>query len=426
MLSLAILAGGIVAFAASFSFAYFQAQEFQDDMLRQVAAISGGGNAAQRLKSAAKTINDPESKIDVYRLSSDKAPPWLPRNIRAGFHTMDGPLDQGAMRVFVRIRGTSRIIVAQSTESRNEIAQNSALLTLIPLLILVPVLIFLVSRIIRRELATVRKLSEQLDRHGSDQPQSLPEGDLPNEILPFVQAINRLFERVTKMVSEQRRFIADAAHELRTPLTALSLQAQNLSQADTLEAMRERLVPLQAGIERARKLTVQLLGLARLQAEGQVFDTVDVSNLAREVISESLPKAEEKSIELVMEELVHLSFRTDPESLRIILHNALDNALKYTPRSGMVTVALFKEGNHAVIEVNDNGPGIPEAQRENVFNAFYRLPGSQAEGSGLGLAIAREAANRLGGEISLSNQTVGSGLIFRLTLPERRKDGSSE
>jgi two-component system OmpR family sensor kinase len=420
MLSLAILAGGIIASVVSFYFAYSEAQEFQDDALRQVAAISVGSRSEnQRLDAASKTIDDPETRIHVYRLPQEKTPSWLSAAIQNGFQTLDGPSGQGRMRVLTRVaRDGTRIIVTQPTEGRDEIARDSAIRTLIPLLILLPLLILWMAQIVRRELATVRHLSERLDRQAADQPQRLPEENVPEEITPFVQAINRLLGRVATMVAEQRRFIADAAHELRTPLTALSLQAQNLSQAESIEAMRERLVPLQAGIERARKMAVQLLSLARMQASANPDARVDLPCLVRELIAEYLPMAEAKNIDLGMDAVVPLSLVTDPEILRLILHNALENALKYTPEQGVVTIRLDKRAGSAVIEVIDNGPGISLVELENVFTPFYRLPGnSGADGSGLGLAIAREAAIRLGGNVSLQRRADGSGLLFRYLHP---------
>ena len=109
--------------------------------------------------------------------------------------------------------------------------------------------------------------------------------------------------------------------------------------------------------------------------------------------------------------------RATPESLRVILANALDNALKYTPEGGLVTLRLYRAGDDAVMEVVDNGPGIPAAERAQVFAAFYRGPGASGEGSGLGLAIAREAAARLGGSVSLHERADGPGLVFRYVQP---------
>ncbi|MHB9004829.1 MAG: sensor histidine kinase, partial [Coriobacteriia bacterium] len=215
------------------------------------------------------------------------------------------------------------------------------------------------------------------------------------------------------LMGQQRRFIADAAHELRSPLTALSVQAQNLRQAGSLEIVKERLVPLQAGIERARQLTEQMLNLARTQAENSGEAVVNVSLMARELIAEYLPLAETKDIDLGLEEVVPLTIHASPDVLSLIIKNALVNALKYTPDGGEVTLRLLSENDSAVIEVVDSGPGIPVSEREFVFDAFYRIPGTVGEGSGLGLAIARAAASRLGGIVSLHERQEGTGLVFR-------------
>ncbi|MDD5365547.1 MAG: HAMP domain-containing sensor histidine kinase [Gallionellaceae bacterium] len=413
-LALAILAGGVVASLASFWFAYSEAQEFQDDALRQVAALSVGAQAErQRLDTAGQAVEDPESRIQVVMLPAGPRPAWLPADVEPGFHTLAMQDGQGHIRIFVRAtRSGERLVVAQSTDSRDEIAVNSALRTLIPLLVLLPLLVALMAQIVRRELTPLRHLSEGLDRQEAGRTRLLPEQDLPDEVAPFVQAINRLLGRVDRLVSEQRRFIADAAHELRTPLAALSLQAQNLGQAQTPEVLRQRLVPLQAGIERARRMTVQLLDLARIQSGSDACTLVDVSALARELIAEYLPLAEGRGIDLGMAETASFALPADPEALRLVLRNGLENALKYTPQGGEVTLRLGLEGEAAVIEVIDNGPGIPAAERERVFDAFYRLPDSAGDGSGLGLAIAREAAIRLGGDVSLSDRGEQQGLVF--------------
>jgi two-component system OmpR family sensor kinase len=231
--------------------------------------------------------------------------------------------------------------------------------------------------------------------------------------MPFVHAINRLLERVNHLMAQQRRFIADAAHELRSPLTALSLQAQNLKSAGSLEIVHERIVPLQEGIERARLLTEQLLSLARTQSADSTASQINISTLARELIAEHLPFAEKKRIDLGIEEVAVFSLHADPESLRMIVKNALENAIKYTPAGGKVTLRLLTENDLGMIEIIDNGPGIKAAERERVFDPFYRIQDASVSGSGLGLAIAREAAFRLGGILSLHDAQDGSGLIVR-------------
>jgi two-component system OmpR family sensor kinase len=423
MLGAAMLLAGLVAALASFVLAYSEAKELQDDTLRQIATLGAGAKVNSTSLNTRhqpindKSMSDPESLISVVHPSADPRPVWLASNLQPGFHTVNAGVDR--LRVFVLDSNVGdRTVVAQPTEVRDEIAINSALRTLIPLLLLLPILAWLVVSIVRRELAPITQLSTSLDQQSADRLKPIFDNGLPNEITPFVDGINRLLERVNHLMGQQRRFIADAAHELRSPLTALSIQAQNVRQAKSLPDVRERVISLQAGIERARQLTEQLLTLARTQAGTSGEIVVNVSMIARELIAEYLPLAESKRIDLGLDEVAPLSASTSPEVLRLILKNALENALNYTPAGGKVTVRLHVESDDMVIQVVDNGPGIPSSEREHVFDAFYRLPATAGSGSGLGLTIARESANRLGGNLCLHEGDEGHGLIF--TYRQRR------
>ena len=415
-----ILLAGLIAAIASFSLAFTDAREFQDDMLRQIAKLSAARTTlpvpspAPQLDSANTGITDPESLVSIFHLPGDTAPAWLNSNLTAGLHTVD--TGAGDLRVFVRDgKNGLRTVVSQPTDVRDEIAINSAVRTLIPLLLLLPILVWLIAYIVRNELAPIMRLSRSLDEQPAERPRAITDNDLPLEIIPFVHAINRLLERVNKLMLQQRRFIADAAHELRSPLTALSLQSQNLKSAGTIEAVRDRIVPLQKGIERAHLLTEQLLSLARMQSGESAGSDIDVSAIARELVADYLPLAESKRIDLGIEEVAQLHLHAEAESLRVIIKNALENAMKYTPAEGKVTLRVIAENNNGVIEIIDNGPGIPVVEQERVFDPFYRIPDSNVAGSGLGLAIAREAAIRLGGTLSIHNAQEGGGLIFRYT-----------
>lgn len=414
----AIVLFGIVAAAVSFALSYQEAKEFQDDMLRQLAVLSvhpGMGQAAGKTPSD-DVISDPESRVFVFYLPTHASPPWLSGNLSSGFHTVD--TREGALRIFVHdVDNGHRTVVAQSTASRDEIALSSALHTLLPLLFLLPLLVWLITRILRQAFFPIEHLANQLDAQSAEQPGPIDDRGLPNEIMPFIHANNRLLDRVGQLITQQKRFVADASHELRTPLTALSVQIQNLRNATSLEDVRQRVLPLQAGVDRAQKLTERLLSLARTQANTESLQNVDVSELVRGLLSDYHPVAERKRIDLGLDEQEHLNLLSSPEALRLILGNALDNALKYTPDGGEVTIRLWRTGGRAVFDVIDNGPGIAASERDHVFDAFYRTEGARGEGSGLGLAIAREAAKRLGGEVSLLDNESGKGLTFRYGQP---------
>jgi two-component system OmpR family sensor kinase len=415
MLGGTILLAAVAATVLAFLLAYREAAELQDDLLRQIAVLADRGVLAAPAHPAgpAPALTDPESRIGVLRLPADPRPAWLPGGLAPGFHRLSDQAEP--QRVFVRAAagGGGQVVVFQPTETRDEIALSSALFTLVPLLLLLPVIAGLIVRIVRQELAPIGRLAGQLDAQPADDPGPMADGDVPEEIRPFVQAINRLLLRVGDLLQQQRRFIADAAHEIRSPLTALSVQARNLGQAQSLEAARERLVPLAAGIERARRLTEQLLGLARLQAGAEPAVEVEVSALARQLIAEHLSLAETRGIDLGLDERATLRLPATPESLRLILRNGLENALRHAPEGGEVTLRIAADATQAVIEVIDDGPGIPAAERARVLEPFRRLDRGAGEGSGLGLSIAREAAERLGGTLELAEGPGGPGLTFR-------------
>ncbi len=431
MLGCAILLSGTGIALMSFILAYNEAREFQDDVLRQTALLlrSSADSNPQAGKSLAGidtkiTFDDPESRINIMHLPDTPRPVWLTKTLSPGLHTLKA--DEEHLRVFL-LKDTSgkTTLVTQPTDIRNEIAINSALRVFAPLLLLLPAMALLIMRIVRRELKPVRDLAVHVDAQPVNSPLPLPDHDVPEEIVPFIHAINRLLKRVTVLMEQQRRFVANAAHELRSPLTALSIQVENLNQTGLRENMSERIVPLQAGIKRAGKLTEQLLNLAKIQTGTTATSTVDVSQMARELIAEYLPIAEARGIDLGLDETARLVLPAVAENLYLILKNALGNALKYSPQGGEVTLKIYQIEENVTLEIIDNGPGIPVYEQERVFDPFYRLPETGEYGSGLGLAIAMEAAVNLGGIVSLHNRQDGSGLIFRYSqkIPPTFKNG---
>ena len=418
-LSVAIVATSFLAAGLSFWFAYNEAEEFQDNALRQIATLVDANRIPSDGQGSVDAIdNDPDLRIIVQRLASSQRPAGyvLPENLTVGFHTLD--LRNTRWRVYVSaLKSGERIAVAQETEVRSEMARNSGLRTLLPLLALIPLLLLISRRLVRAGMAPVRALAEKADAQRENHLAALPVAQVPDEVAPFVHAINRLLERINRLMETQRRFIADAAHELRSPLTALSLQAQNLEHAESLSACKERLLPLKAGLERSRHLLDQLLNLARQQAGGETREPVSLSEIAQGVIKEMMPIADARHIDLGLEQQENTLIKAESSAIHMLLRNAVDNALRYAPEGGEVTIRIRAEDGEAIVEVIDNGPGIPDAELERVFDSFYRLPGSAQEGSGLGLAIVRNIADRFDGSVLLTNRTDQTGLIFAYHQP---------
>jgi two-component system OmpR family sensor kinase/two-component system sensor histidine kinase QseC len=235
----------------------------------------------------------------------------------------------------------------------------------------------------------------------------------------LVGELNRLLERLQQAFSAQRAFISDAAHELRSPLTALRLQMQLLERAQDDAAREDARSRLGGGIERAIHLVEQLLALARSEPQEAPAsaETADVSAAAAEAIRDTHDLALSKGIDLGLDAGSVPRISGDSESLRILVRNLVDNAVRYTPAGGSVQVRTLTTPMSVILEVIDNGPGIPNDERERVFDRFYRRAGSQEQGTGLGLAIVKAVADRLGARVALQD-AAGGGLNASVSFPK--------
>ncbi|WP_221801405.1 sensor histidine kinase [Oceanobacter mangrovi] len=392
-----------------------EAREIQDNLLQQFASLI-------RIPVNQQTDPDPdfsssEDALLWQPLDNNPANPLaLPNALAEGFHTLR--IDELEWRVFVYqpAHSQQRYAVSQQTEARDEVAWSNSLNTLIPMLLLVPVLLLIVRLVIRRSFAPLQKLARQLDQQGDDCLAALSKQPLATEIAPFIASINRLLQRLQQSIDQQRRFVADAAHELRTPVAGLSLLADNLSQVTTPEQLQSRLPPLQTGLKRIQLLVSQLLDLARLQGQGSQAIKADLQLIVQDVIAELYPLAEQKTIDLGMLVNEPLQAKDIAGVLRILIHNAIDNAIRYSPVGSQIDISLFSRDGMAVILVADNGPGIPTDELQAVLEPFYRVGVNSEPGNGLGLAISNEIAKRLGGSLTLSNRPTG-GLTLQYCQP---------
>lgn len=419
-LALAICCVAVLAGAFAFYSAFRQAHALQDDMLRQVAALASRQPLAPADSAEAQDDGDSDSKVYVQLLGTHAdGEPALPANLPDGLQTVRA--DGETYRVLVRASGGQRLAVAQETSVRDETARDSALLTLIPFLLLVPVLLLVVTDLVRKVFAPVRDAASAVDARGEDDLRPVASAALPAEIRPYADAINRLLRRVARSMDEQRRFIADAAHELRTPLTALSLQAERLAATPLPAEAQARLVTLRAGMARSRALLEQLLSLARAQqaAEAAAAPATSVHAICRQVLEELLPLAEARQIDIGMLAGGDVLVQAGATDLATVLRNLAGNAIRYTPPGGKVDLSLRREGRFAILAVADNGPGIAAAERERVFDPFYRVLGSGEDGAGLGLSIVRAICQRLGASVTLgcADPAGGTGLLAEVRLP---------
>jgi two-component system OmpR family sensor kinase len=242
---------------------------------------------------------------------------------------------------------------------------------------------------------------------------------LPAEVQPVADALDELLARLRDALSRERAFIADAAHELRTPLTALRLQADELASLPAGPARDDAMRSLATGIDRMARLVEQLLALARAEREEPLRPVpVAVDELLREVVEELLPLADRGQVDLGIERADAVRVAGEPEALRVLARNLIDNAVRHTPPGGRVDVRIAAaEGSAgAELSVTDSGPGLPTAERERVFDRFYRVPGSEPSGSGIGLALVRQIARRHGATVVLEDPPSGRGLQARVTF----------
>lgn len=412
-LSLVILIIAVLAGSFSFVSAFDEAHELQDDMLRQVAALFDHQHLplAHLGDDGRAKDSDEESRVVVQYLDDGSkaaatgnlgAPLPLPATLSDGLHTLD--VSGEPFRVLVKTTSNNeRIAVAQETGVRDEIARASALRTLMPLLILVPILLLIVADLVRKLFLPIGSLSAEIDRRSEQELHPIEESHLPAEVRPFVVAINRLLVRVEQSMETQRRFVADAAHELRSPLTALSLQAERLAQADMSDLANERLDTLRRGIERGRNLLDQLLSLAKAQTISTAPEApVSVQHVYRRVLEGILPLAEAKHVDIGVDGEQDATLWVSEPDLIAVIRNLVDNAIRYTQDGGIVDLAVTTEDGHAILRIQDSGPGIQVVERQRVFDPFYRTLGSDQAGSGLGLAIVKAITDRIGAKIQLA------------------------
>jgi signal transduction histidine kinase len=321
----------------------------------------------------------------------------------------------------VGVQGVAQ--AAQRVSQRRQMAAESGAKVFPPMLVLVVVVGGLLLFGLRRGLRPLDRAANDVAARSARSLQPIPVGAVPREIKPLVASINDLLGRLAVSFSAQRRFLADAAHELRTPVTALRLQLQLLRRSGD-EASRERaLHELERGIARSQRLIEQLLAVARSEpdGEGRRQENVDLGELVRSVVADFSARAEQCGIDLGARANAKVVVQADLDQLLVLLNNLVENALRYTPRGGTVDVEASLHEGAPTLRVIDNGPGIPHAERERVFDRFYRGEDAQAQapdagGSGLGLAIVRAIAQGHHAQVSLHTPASKQGLEVRVVF----------
>ncbi len=335
------------------------------------------------------------------------------------------PIRAVALRVPVQPgsgKGAVLIQVAERTKLREEFARQIMIRMMIPqgiLVLLSTLTIWFGLGLGLRALTAVRR---EIENRSHVDLSPLDETGAPVEVRPLVRAMNGLLARLSAALAAQQRFIADAAHQLRTPVAALKTQAELAARQARDGELSDTLRQLHTAADHAARLVNQLLTMARAEPGSHrsvMRQLVDLSALAREATGEWVPRALTRNVDLGFDDSpTGSTINADPFLIRELLGNLVDNAIRHTPPGGHVTVRVRGENGNTVLEVEDDGAGIPAGEREKVFERFYRLPGGSPEGCGLGLAIVREIAQGHGAQVSAHAGVSGRGTRMIVSFPQ--------
>ena len=310
---------------------------------------------------------------------------------------------------------TMLVQVAETLQKRARLANEIIKGVILPQFIILPLAVVLVWFALARGIKPLSLLQQRIRRRDSSDLSPIDERDVPDEVAPLVRAINELLGRLDQSIRTQKQFLADAAHQLKTPLAGLRMQAELAGReidagASDAGSLKNSLQQIARSSQRAAHMVNQLLAMARAEDREQALrkQDLDLAAIVMEAVRDFVPKAMDKRIDLGYEgpdESTGARLHGQPVLVREMVRNLVDNALQYTPGGGTVTARVLADpfGQVVVLQVEDNGPGIAEAERELVFQPFYRPADTVIEGSGLGLAIVREVAEQHGAEISVAD-----------------------
>ena len=423
--------------------AYIANQPYDQALADSVRAIVrlvkiDGGRVTVNLPAPTRTLLRADDVDTLYYqvigpnstlIQGDREIPWptLPAKPEAGQVLFrDERIEAENVRIayaFIPVRSglpPAVVQVAETLKKREALSSSIISGVLLPQFAIIPLAVILVYLGLMRGIAPLRLLQERIHRRRPTDLSPIPVRRVPDEVRPLVVAFNQMMGRLEENLQAQQRFIAQAAHQMRTPLTGLKTQTEiALSESDPAQ-MRLALQLIAESTDRASHLINQLLMLARAEASHEKLHSVvplDLDALARSVTEEWVVRAMAKQIDLGFEESGRsLVINGVPLLLRELLNNLVDNAIKYTPSGGHVTVRA-RAGRLAVIEVEDDGIGIPFEEHAHIFERFYRVLGTDAEGSGLGLPIAAEIADLHQARIDLLPGSNGRGSLFRVSFP---------
>jgi two-component system, OmpR family, sensor histidine kinase QseC len=305
----------------------------------------------------------------------------------------------------------------------NQLTQDSIFI----MVLTYPLLGFLIWIIIGRGLQPLQMVTKELKHRDKNYLESVDLKNIPKEIEPLTDELNNLFYRLKEAFDRHERFTSDAAHELRTPLAALSAQIQVALRANTTESRNSALLKVLGGVNRCTHLVQQLLTISRMAPEAGIQNPVRVklASQASDIAAMLVPDAIAKNTEI---ELISHDSKAEiignPTAISILMRNLLDNAIRYSPEKSLITIEILEDHDKGkvILQVSDNGPGIPKELRERVFERFYRMIGNKASGTGLGLGIVLQIIKLHKADIELLKPKEHDGLIVKISFAAIPKD----
>ncbi len=387
--------------------------------------------------SALEMFASPDRDKVIYRVLSPSgeliagfpdvvAPPAQPRGLEPAYY--EGTFRTEAMRAVALAQpvisklagGDALVIVATTLHGRDRLVDEIWQASLRDQFLLVGIAALLALLGLRRGLAPLLRLRDELRNRDPESLTALDRNGVQGELRPVIDALNHALERVQAYIALQRRFVADASHQLRTPLAVLKTQIALARRDDDPQTRDEALAAIDGGVDGMARLVNQLLTLARAEPGGAALrkDVLDFNEVTRAALESLAGIAFDRAIDLSFEAApAGLPIHGHVTLLRELVLNLVENALRHIPRGGTVAVKLEQSEAGILLVVEDNGPGIPEADRERVFQRFHRLAPATVDGTGLGLAIVREIVVAHDGTIALMETQPPPGLRVQVRLP---------
>lgn len=425
LLGVAIMAAAALQIASSFQAAMRQANRLFDYHMQQMALALQDSPFEQVEWENLRGSDDSgfefviqvwsDSGVRVYQSRSYRL---LPEKAVLGYSTVT--LENGDWRIYA-VRTPKRVIqIAQQLKTRRDRALSLVWRSLWPVIPVFLLLFVAAWWVVSSALSPLNRIGHELANRNANSLAPISDAGVPREVSLLVTELNSLLVRMGQALQSQQHFVADAAHELRSPLTALRLQVQTLERAKDETARAQAIGRLLGGVDRGKRLVEQLLVLARQDPLAQAFEpgVLSLPACIEQAAGDITGFALSRQVEVRCADLPPAEIMGDAESLRIMLRNLLDNAVRYSPEQGLVRIALAVDGARATLTIEDSGSGIPAEGRSRVFDRFYRVPGTNPSGSGLGLSIVRAIADKHQAALELGDAALG-GLKVQVIFPLR-------